>query len=1044
MATTLGLDIGTNSIGWAMMNDSTLVDMGVVIFPAGRDDNDKETQNQKRTRFRGMRKGYDRYKQRRAKLIRILGEMDMLPSNEMWLTAPELFGLRVRALDGQIKLSELGRIILHLNQRRGFKSNKKEDRSGSEDDKKKLTEYKQTLEDKMRFITANFRTVGEYFYSLFNDTTNIENWHNPNEPIKPIRNQLIYRKLYVDEFNLIWDTQAKFYPNILTEEKKIQIRDFCLYYQRPLKSQKHLVGFCTLEPQKRTAPKSSIEFQEMRMWQGVLNLTVTDSKRTFEPLTPSEREQLVTYLKYKGKVTKTEVKKCLKLESKAIFNEVIDMLYGNTTLAKLANALGQDVIESKNPEQLKRLWHTVYFAADHQWLEEYAVEGFNLTPAQSSAYSKINLEDGYGSLSTKAIKNILPFMKDGNTYDEACRLAGYHHSQDQILDNPDRILQDRIERNSGKRKDFIEKSRNPVVRQSLAATARLVNAIIDKHGRPDTIRLELVRDLKKTAEGRTEIRKNQKNRDEKKQSVRELIREGWGWSAESISEAQIRKYLLWEECNMISPYTGNPIPKEKLFTPEIQVDHIIPQRRSMDNSYMNFVLCEAEVNIDKGNKTPYEYFGLDEQRWQQFKSRIKDFPESKFKRLIDTTEINKEGFRPGQLEDTGYIAREARKMLKTICYDVRTIGGSATALLRKHWALNNLLGSEDKNRDDSRHHAIDALIIANTTDYYINLLNRPEAANLSSRTDQYGRLKIHDFPQAFDRSEVEQKVNQLLIAFKSKKRLLTKKVNKYVHSRSGNQKIQESSRAPRGPLHEDTVWGQIQEPVTGTLRFVVRKSLASFDKMKQVESIVDPAIKKIIRDHINANGGESKIKEAMKLPVYMISNDGKKTIPVKSARIFGAAGQLIQLRPNLNPKLFVKPGNNYCIAIYEHPDTRKRKFQTVNFFEATQRSLKGEALFPKTMNENYLLKMVLQQGDLVVTYENHPDEIDFTDKLGLMTKLFIVKKFDKNGVIGLAIHINPGADPNDRIPGIAFRKSISTLNAVKVRISTLGEIIPIK
>ncbi|MBX7047409.1 MAG: hypothetical protein K1X86_16395 [Ignavibacteria bacterium] len=130
MIRTLGLDIGTNSIGWCLIeNGKEIIDTGIRIFPKGVNYSTKGkeiSKNALRRDARSIRRLYDRYKQRRKILVKLLRVLEMMPSEQMQnLPSMELYGLRKKALDKKISLQELGRIFLLLNQRRGFKSSKK-------------------------------------------------------------------------------------------------------------------------------------------------------------------------------------------------------------------------------------------------------------------------------------------------------------------------------------------------------------------------------------------------------------------------------------------------------------------------------------------------------------------------------------------------------------------------------------------------------------------------------------------------------------------------------------------------------------------------------------------------------------------------------------------------------------------------------------------------------------------------------------------------------------------------------------------------------
>lgn len=1075
MKTTLGLDIGTNSIGWALIEDNnSILDAGVRIFPVGVNEESynksrkEESKNSVRRTARSIRRLYDRYKLRRKQLKKMLLKLDMHPPEIMQLTSFQIYQLRRKALDEQISLKEIGRIFLLLNQRRGFKSSKKNVK-GKEEEKELEGIKKQMAELEEKVILSNCRTVGEYFYSLFLKQTEIDNWRNPDEPVERIRNRFVFRKMYEREFDEIWKKQKEYYPNVLTDENYKKIKDNCIYYQRPLKSQKNLVGRCRFEPYKRVAPKSSFDFQEFRIWQTISNLRITGGSRYKEKLTIEEKQLLAKHLQIKKEMSKTDIKKVLDVSRTYTFqSDMPEKIKGNITNSKLTEALGEEYFNNLSCDQKYRLWHTLYFANSEEWLENYALEKLGLTIEQAKKYKDIDFEPDYCSISDKAIKKILPFMKQGQDYSEACASAGYHHSFDEEKDSMGRELEDKIN-NDPKESNL----RNPLVQQSVSETIRLVNEIIKEYGKPDTIKVEFARQLKMPKDKREKIKNANDEKRRRRDEYAVFLKNRFNLSsvtradiikfelwlelefaenellkinskidlkefkkfAQSVKTSDKIKYALWLECGRISPYTGAVIPLTKLFTPEIEIEHIIPYSRCMNDSFGNKTLCERDFNTNlKKNKTPYEYFINKPAEWQAFKERIKNFSEGKQAKF--TMQTIPDDFLSQQLNNTAYIAKEVRRKLKTVCRNVIITNGQATSHLRRFWGLNEILNPEGKNeksRLDHRHHAIDALVIAATTVKYIQLLS------IGSKFDYTGRMILKDVPQPFTgfRNLAENKISEILISYRNSKRLISTKTNKYKHSKANN-KIVQKSISVRGALHEETLFGQINNPYTNEKSFVIRKIITEIEKQKQIDAIVDKKIKEIIISHIENNGGMGSIKTALEKPVFIYSKDGKKKIPIKKVRLIDNAVSLIQLRPELNPKLFAASGNNYLIALYEN--NGKRDYHTVTFFDAVKNAKQKLPLYPQIKNGKELL-FPLMQKDLVVIYENHPDEIDWHDKKDLFKRLYRVILFDVNGIIVLGRHNLAKIDSRKDIKPDIIRCRPNTFKGIKVKISVTGKII---
>ncbi|MCC6864850.1 MAG: type II CRISPR RNA-guided endonuclease Cas9 [Ignavibacteria bacterium] len=1076
MSTTLGLDIGTNSIGWCLMEDGKHIrDIGVRIFPVGVNEDDyaktgtEISKNASRRNARGIRRLYDRYKLRRKLLKKVLLELGMMPTEEMILkiTSTDLYKLRKKAIDERISLKEIGRIFLLLNQRRGFKSNKKDTKT--DEAKKEKSEMKLKMNELNKKVEeSGCRTIGEYFYTLFLENNNIENWHNHYEPIEKIRTRFVYRKLYEIEFDLIWQTQNKFYPDILTDGNKNKIKNNCIFYQRPLKSQKHLVGKCRFEPNKRVAPKSSFLFQEFRIWQTINNLRVTYDDRYRSQLTLDEKIMLSDYLSISKEISQDKIKKLLGFpkSKQTVFNEMPDKIKGNTTNHKLIDAFGKEYFEVLDHKTKYKLWHTLFFANDEEWLYEYAINKLGLTKEQANSYVEVELEQDYSNISAKAITKILPLMKQGYDYAKACELAGYHHSYDDETDSKTRILDEKIQRNKG------DDLKNPSVQQALSETYRLVNAIIAEHGKPDKIRVELAREMKKPKKIREKMKRANDDKRARRDAYIEFLKEKL--KMKNVTKADILKFELWLElqfyendlkkinsdinaeefkkfaqgakpsdnekyrlyleCGRISPYTGKVINLEKLFSSEIEIEHIIPYSKSMDDSFINKTLCEREFNNEVGKQLKATWFNERPDKLHDFVERIKYFNDAKQERF--TMEVIPDDFLNNQLTNNAYIAKEARKKLKTICRDVYISNGQTTSILRNIWELNKILnpdGKNEKSRDDHRHHAIDALVIANTTNENIRLLST------ASHFDYTGRLKTDHFPIPYSSFTVdaEEKLKEILISYKNKKRLISKKKNKYIHSKKSNV---QKTFSVRGALHEDTLYGQIQHPETKIPVYVIRKKVIDITTIKQVNKIVDKAIREIILNHIEANGGEKKVKEALKMPIYILSKDKKKKIPINCVRMIDPAENMIQLRPNENTKLYVSSGNNFCMAIYENKETGKRKYETISFFDAVKRKINKEPVVKQTIEDNKLL-LTLSQNELVVVYENHPDEINWSNQTELSNRLYRFVKSDVNGNLTLGIHnlSNIKAD-KDKKP-IVIRWTYNTFKGIKIKITTTGKIV---
>lgn len=1084
---TFGLDIGTTSIGWAIVEEGVEIQKaGVHIFPVGvRDDKyaksgTEESKNVGRRNARMARRLLFRYKLRRAQLLRILLQNGMMPDTTtigdcsfyLPLLAKDLFSLRAKALDGPISLNELGRILLHLNQRRGFKSGRKGKKSG--EDETGILKTMGELDAKIEASGA--RTLGEYFYKLYEAVEHKPDWHNPDEPLELIRNRAhkaqsryVYRSTYEKEFDAIWAEQKK-HHSILTDELKIAIKDRTIFYQRPLKSAKHLVARCPFYAKKRVMPKSHPLYQEFRIWQMLSNLRITvpsnrgSAYRAEAKLTLEEKHALAKLYQYEEQVGKKKRADCLKafgIGSEASFNVIEGMDKGNSTLGQFVDALGKERVLRMPVEEVEQLWHVIYCANEDGDLHEKLVKFYHFNTDEADELVAINLVLDYGSLSRKAVTGILAHMKEGMDYAEACLACGFHHSHDAEAVDPNRILEDKLVRT----KD--DDLRNPLVTKVVSETYRLVNALISAYGRPDLIKVEFARSLQKPKAARekelNQNREKQARREayanflknhpaamhirmsssliakfelflELEHSLEDLKRldpevdvDAFSKFASRVNPKDQVKYHLWMECGRISPYTGKVIRLSDLFSPEIEIEHILPYSISQDNSFINLTLAERSFNEAKGNRTPIDYFKTrPEAELIAFKKRAAIFGEGKRKRLLfdGTDEEIENKFRPDALAATAYISRVVRKKFLKVVKEVQTTNGQTTKVLRDKWGLNHLLEPEEgkKNRNDHRHHAVDALVIACTTRSQIQKLSR------EATFDHRGKLRIENFPAPMERfyHQAEVAISEVLVSYRKENQLISTRSNVY---RKGKEVLNRQSGLMnvRGPLHEETLYGQITHPQEKKKVFVVRKKLAAL-KVKQLSDVVDKAVREWLTQLTQGYKPDELLGKIFPDGIYMNSQKEGIKVPIYKVRLRVNSNSMIQLRPNENPNLFAESGSNYGTAFYQDANGKFEE-STVNFFEAVSRKRNGIPVFPAQLDGKQLY-CVLQINDLVLI-DLSRDDARMASPALLSKHLYRVQKISK-GDYNFRHHLAARIDNDSTLIRIRSAKDIRRILPIKL------------
>ena len=1121
MAKILGLDLGTNSIGWALIEDNQnkILGLGTRIFPMGvenlGDGEGEISKNASRTGARGVRRQFFRRRLRKQILLKALSENKMCPLEasdfQEWkrnkrfpiekLTtwfALNPYELRQKALIEKLSLEEIGRIFYHLIQRRGFLSNS---RKGGSDDgtifkgnpkegKIGITETQKNIEDK---------TLGAYLFEIY---------PKENQPfqdgLERIRNRYTTRKMYVDEFELIWNKQAQFHAELTNELKTLfggrkldgYKEDGILFHQRPLRSQKHLVGNCSFEPRKTKCPTSAIPFEQFRVWQWVNTVEYNGKK-----ISQEEKEKIVEFLFANEKPEFKKIRKVIGKESAEFkFNyKDDDKIVGTHTISNLSNKkyFGKKWFEFTEKEQ-EDIWHVLYFFDSKSNLKEYAIKNWNFTEEQAESISKFNVKDGYASLSRKAISNILPFLKLGFTYDVAVVLGGiknvFGSDWEKLSDEKRNFFYDNVyeivrSKNKGGfieiikdilRNDYnisdnqlrklyhhsatidatelleklpvgkdadkdIQAIRNPIVITALFELRKLVNELIDEHGKIDEIKVEMARDLKISKSQRNKIRKEQKRLERENDRVKARLLE----ERQRVTHDNILLYKLWEECKHTCPYTGKPISVTQLFSGEVQIEHIHPWSRSLNDSFSNKTLCYADENRKKGNKTPFEFYGSDEANWSAIKERAlklfsdtKEYPNAyqKFKRFVQ--QKFDDDFSTRQLNDTRYISKEAKNYLSKICNKVTVSPGQATSNLRHKWGLNQILNDDnEKTREDHRHHAIDALVMACTKVSYVQEL---------SKWNRYNRgYDVKDFPMPWLSfwKDAEKAVNQILVSHKKVSNDIT--VRTHTTEKNG-KKHTNLGVAARGQLHKETVYGK--RTFNGEEAFHVRKPIESLETAKQIAKVVDESIRLLILKRVNELGGFVKDKvpantffivdeNGVKQPQIFLPNQNGAPVPILKVRVKESVGRAEKLKTNVNQ--WVNPRNNHHVLIYKD-EKGNLKEEVVTFWTVVERKRTGQSVYQlpldgkemvTTLHINDMFLLGLSEDE--INWENPDYEV-------LKEHLYRVQKLT-SGDYFFRKHKSSTVTDDDykQIRGLREGKTgWLTFNPIKVKISVSGKIIP--
>ena len=967
---TLGLDLGPNSIGWALLDTvfvhveeldketGALVErlvpksytgfldtseaghppVGVRVFEAGLANFNSAKEmalNQDRREARSARRVHARRNSRRKALKGLLVQNGFLPesteaqeeiynlmdSNGEQINNP--YRLRAKGLDEELTDYELGRAVYHFAQRRGFQSNRKSGKS--QDDKGMLGEIKELDSD---ISASGCRTLGEYLWKI--------GW-GPDGTSERLRKGLIRvrgrhtrRSMYKNELALLLDHQEQFHPglaDIRGDEHTPGTIEHCVFYQHPFElteerrkrapSRANLhrapqVKACRLEAGERCCSKSAWIAQRFRILKEVNNIRVAEDIATGlraapRDLTFAERESIVELLSQQKAVKfnaiRKELAKNFGVEPNARFNLEIggrEELKGNAIDAFIANTIGKKVWEALplDGRQDLRL-ALINSESDTELLG--AFEEYDLNDKKLAAVLKFNpdMESGFLAFSEKALNAIVPLLEKGlNEYEAiqkaypnrtaASAFTRKYKNGDSIpalpyLQHPDLPHE-------------LRDITNPIVRRALSEVRRVVNAIVREHGRPDQIVVELARDVKQGAEQRKATSKRNNERWKIRQDAAEAI---------SLMKAQlsphdqeqrttgddILRYMLWKEQSELCAYSGKPISQAQLMGGAVEIDHILPHWKSMDDSQLNKVLCFRKENQNKSSTLPIKWLGEGTEAYNNLLLRMMKWVEANdgdrqqklmeyFKKMdlsifaraqryaslrgawpqrlgrMLTEELDASGFTARQLNDTRYISVSVVRFLELLYPPALRIGekavrasrGGLTAHLRHQWGLNSVLrrdpmlnakgkevaytdNSGRKQRVDHRHHAIDAVVVALSSRETLSAFqNHCERHGAFANRDELGKQKAFNDPWGSFRNDVVDAMREITVSHRVQRKV-------------------------RGPFHKETFFGKSKD-LSGSVKPEIYTTRKSLDQLsgKQARHIKDPMLRQVVLQRLLEKG----------------------------------------------------------------------------------------------------------------------------------------------------------------------------------------------
>lgn len=1139
----LGLDTGTNSLGWAIVdryddNHYELVKKGVLIFQEGVkvEKGIESSKAAERTSHRALRRQYFRRRLRKIEVLKVLVKHNLCPDLtdedlKLWHTR-KIYPAKPNFMEWQRTSDEedknpyhcryictsqsldlnkqedryiLGRAMYHLAQRRGFLSNRLDN---SEDNSDKSTVKKSIKELSEKISEADCTYLGEYFYKIYKEegnTTKIRSTYTDRE------------NHYFIEFEAICQKQN------LPDDLRQELRR-ALYFQRPLKSQRQSVGKCTFEKGKARVSTSHYAFEEFRMLSFINNIRICtpydiDGAR---PLNAEEIKKIEScfYRKSKPNFDFEDIAKAIAGKGKYmtsgektgkpyVFNyRMTQGVSGCPTIAQLRSIFGENWMEGiaetytlntrkdGTPKTLEEIaddiWNVLFFFDSEAKLKEFATEKLQLDDKRATEFSKIHLNRDYASLSLKAVRNILPFLRMGMLYSHAVFLGNIPQMvgkdiwnddahQQHILDEVARITNIPSDKEQGQRqttefciKDFLMQEygvpeeklenlyhpsmietypdprpnkdgvillgsprtnavRNPMAMRSLHQLRKIINSLI-LEGLIDhstIVHIEYARELN-NANQRAAINQWQRDLEKKHKQYAEAIRE-LGFEP---TKTDILKYQLWEEQKHICLYTGNEIGVRDFLgaSPAYDIEHTIPQSVGGDSTQENMTLCDSKFNRDvkkaqipsqlsnheailerikdwkeKADELSKQIDKLSHGRSSdkasndkriQKKNKLKierDYWRGKYERFI-MTEVP-EGFARRQGAGIGLVSKYAGLYLKSYFKSIDnperrqiySIKGATTAEFRKMWGIQDMY--EKKSRDSHTHHCIDAIVIACIGKREYDAMGQYYHQQEDFR---YGRADKPHFPKPWASFTEDLKaISEEQIVVHDTPDNMPKKASRKVEVK-GHGKVVAKGDSARSSLHNDTYYGAIERD--GEVRYVVRRTLSSFEKMSEIENIVDETVREKVRQAVEGKD----FKKAIAEPIYM---NKEKGILINKVRCFvpsvksplNIRHHRDQSNKEYKQQFHVANDSNYCMAIYEGEvkGKKKRGFKIVNMLEASSHfkwsnENRCTNIVEAQNSANLPWKQTIKIGTNVLLYESSATELYEASDKELSRRLYKV------------------------------------------------------
>ena len=1045
----IGLDMGIASVGFAIMllddNDEPcrILRMGSRIFEAAENPKDGSSLAAPRRINRSMRRRLRRKRHRKERIkfliidsgIMTAKEIDEIYNSERELS--DVYQIRAEALDRTLSAEEFIRLLIHLSQRRGFKSNRKVDAKDAKSESGKLTAAVNANSQLM--AEKGYRTIGEM---LCKDEKFTEHKRNKSDEYS----NTFARAEYEDEIKEIFRAQKKLGNPFATDTLRDKYLEIYLsqrsFDEGPGGNSRYggnqiekMIGDCTLEPDEKRAAKATYSFEYFNLLTKVNSIKIVSSgEKRF--LTEDERKKVTQLAFAKNNISYASIRKELHLGDDEHFNisysdsdKTTDEIEKKTKFAFLPafHTFKKAYKDTFITWPMEKKNHLAYALTAYkndskivEYLSEKGFEQIEIDVALSlPSFAK------WGNLSEKALNKLIPHLEQGMLYNEACAAAGYNFKAD---DTDKRMYLPAHEEEAPELGDI----RNPVVRRAISQTIKVINSLIREMGEsPSYVNIELARELSKTMAERNKIEKGNKDNQAKNDRIMERLRNEFGLLKPTGQD--LIKLKLWEEQDGICPYSLKPISIDRLFEAGYtDVDHIVPYSLSFDSTYNNMVLVMSSENRQKGNRIPLQY--LKGARRDEFLVWVNNSNLRRKKKQNLTketlTEDDLSGFKKRNLQDTQYLSSFMLKYLKKYLKlapnskgrknTIQAVNGAATSYFRKRWGIPKV------REDGDTHHAVDAVIISCVTAGMIKKISdyskhretmyqNPETGKFFDVDRTTGEV-INRFPPPYPyfRDELAMRCSEDPARILKAKPLPNYSMNEDVKPIFVSRM---PKRKTKGQAHEETLRKPYEE---NGENYTLTKTALTFLKLKDggIENYYNPSsdmlLYNALRERLLAFGGDAK--KAFEEPFYKPKNDGNRGPLVKKVKLMKKSTLRVSLQNSnavadngsmIRVDVFYVEGDGYYLVPIYVAD--KVKSELPNKAIVANKSYDE---WKEMREEDFVFS--LYPNDLVKLYFTKEKEFKLTnkdstlaDKKAYKEGLFYYKGTDiATGAIGIINHDN--------------------------------------